>query len=455
MLFQLFLLLFTTIIFLIFSLYFLTHKDSIQYKFSVLLNKIRYFLFSSSYKEKIIKKMQKVFVNNYIVYSNPTLNTNNKEFTVLSYNILAQRYLGKNIKLIKNLEIKQRLKSIIIEIKSTSPDIFCLQEVTLDVYKNYLLPAFDKEYSVICHNNEGSLLRNAFGIKKERFEILNESKIIICDNSKKGKNQSEEACSNSNNIDNNSIKEEKNEINYSNDNSKRILVDCNRGIINVTLKDKLVENTLLSVFCVHFPWKPIFEYQKARILGLIYDFIYRKNIPNVVIAGDFNSIPNSIVMRMVYYKDWMAEYNKDEKYIDKFIFNSKEITLNEEFTEKMTRRENFARTFNDLMNLSKKINDRYLLRSAYASYRQKETGINGGDHFSFLRNHPKYTNYTNKFCNTLDYIIYSRGLKKLKILKLPDIDKENIGFLPNEKHPSDHLKLVAHFEYVPFKYKNK
>ena len=116
----------------------------------------------------------------------------------------------------------------------------------------------------------------------------------------------------------------------------------------------------------------------------------------------------------------------------------------------MEKRENFENMIIYLMKLSKEIWDKYKIKSAYDDYRSEVKG----QKFGFLRNHPKYTNYTNKFIDTIDYIFYSKSLNKIKILKIPDIEKEMSYekektkiFLPNEKHPSDHLKLAVNFEY--------
>ena len=184
-------------------------------------------------------------------------------------------------------------------------------------------------------------------------------------------------------------------------------------------------------------------------MGLIFDLILRKKIPNVIIAGDFNSVPNSIVLRMIYYQDWEAEMNQNQEYINSnFIHNKKESDLIKETLDKMEKRQNFELMIKDLMKLSKEVWDKYKMKSAYDYYRNEVKN----KQYGFLRNHPKYTNYTNKFIDTLDYIFYSNSLVKLKILKIPDIEKERNNtkekiFLPNENHPSDHLKLVANFEY--------
>ena len=184
-------------------------------------------------------------------------------------------------------------------------------------------------------------------------------------------------------------------------------------------------------------------------MGLIFDIILRKKIPNVIIAGDFNSVPNSIVVRMAYHQDWEAEMSQNKQYIgNNFTHNKKELDLIKETLDKMEKRENFENMIKYLMKLSKEIWDKYKIKSAYDNYRYEVKG----DKFGFLRNHPQYTNYTNKFIDTIDYIFYSKSLEKIKILKIPDIEKEiSKGkgkiFLPNEKHPSDHLKLVVNFEY--------
>ena len=426
--------------FLILFAYIHTHKDYLIQKYYSYINdkKEKSKKDYNNDKKGIFSTIKNYFINDYIIYSKPKFKKENT-FTVLSYNILAQKYLHKTVKENKFLEKKIRLDKIISEIKQINPEIFCLQEAMDDIIKSHLQKNFEKNYNLIHYYNEGSSLKNIIGIKKERFEILNESRVIICDD--KLRNIINKQNSNDDNNDN-----EEEDFNLS---DNKIHVDGNRGIINVCIKDKLVKNKIINLFCVHFPWKPIFEYQKARIMGLIFDIILRKKIPNVIIAGDFNSVPNSIVLRMVYYKDWEAEMTKNEKYINNnFIHNKKESDLIKETLEKMEKRENFEKVINNLMKISKEIYEKYKLRSSYDNYRNE---VNG-EKLGFLRNHPKYTNYTNKFIDTIDYIFYSKSLEKIKILKIPDVEKnkknekENL-FLPNDEYPSDHLKLAVNFEY--------
>ena len=444
MIIELIILLILTFSFLIILAYISTHKNYLIQKYNS-YKKVKedknYNLFDNNNKKGIFNKIKNYFTNDYIIYSKPKTKKENT-FTVLSYNILAQRYIHKLVKENKFLEKKIRLDNIINEIKQINPEIFCLQEATFDIIESHIKKNFEKDYELICHENEGSSLMNVIGIKKERFEILSESKVIIFNRDLKLKNN------NDNNYEENEDIENENEDYFYHN---KICVKGNRGIINLSIKDKLVKNKIINLFCVHFPWKPIFDYQKARIMGLIFDLILRKKIPNVIIAGDFNSIPNSIVLRMVYYQDWEAEMSQNKEYINNnFTHNNKELNLIKETLNKMEKRENFENMIKYLMKLSKEIWDKYKIQSAYDDYRCEVKG----QKFGFLRNHPRYTNYTNKFIDTIDYIFYSKSLNKIKILKIPDIEKEMSYekekrkiFLPNEKHPSDHLKLAVNFEY--------
>ena len=79
-----------------------------------------------------------------------------------------------------------------------------------------------------------SYLMNLIGIRKNRFTLLNECKFDLS--------------------------------------NKIIDINGNRGVINVKIKDNLYKDKIISLFCVHFPWKPIYEYQKARILLMIFEF---------------------------------------------------------------------------------------------------------------------------------------------------------------------------------------
>ena len=376
-------------IFLLFSfifIFYLVKNINIQKKINII-----------NLKESFINKISE---SNYIEYIKTP---KRKSFTILSYNILSQRFMKR--KEIKSLCLEIRIPKIINEINQENPDIFCLQESTFDVYQKYFSKSFN-EYEIIKYENDGSNLMNLIGIKKNRFTILNECKFDLS--------------------------------------NKIIDINGNRGVINVKIKDNFMKNKIISLFCVHFPWKPIYEYQKARILLMIFEFIlYNKN-ENIIISGDFNSIPNSIPLRMIYYQDFINEFNENKEYIGDFVFNKNEINLMKELKQKIKKRENFRNIINRIFEISKLVFEKYFLRSVYDEYKINKNDLK----FNYLRNHPDYTNYTNSFINTIDYIIYSKFLEKVKIKKIPIINND---YLPNENYPSDHLKLFAEFQYSKIK----
>lgn len=66
-----------------------------------------------------------------------------------------------------------------------------------------------------------------------------------------------------------------------------------------------------------------------------------------------------------------------------------------------------------------------------------------------LHREPEFTNFTEKFQGTLDYVFFTRdSLQPLRVLGLPDraLLTAQVA-LPNEVFPSDHLALCTEFTY--------
>ena len=98
-----------------------------------------------------------------------------------------------------------------------------------------------------------------------------------------------------------------------------------------------------------------------------------------------------------------------------------------------------------------KMKTEHNMKSAYDLYKQhlvSECRLKSNKFYCFITGHPHYTNYTEYFKNTIDYIFHSENLKLKKLLILPDkkvLSSE--GFLPSSIHPSDHIKLFCEFVY--------
>lgn len=341
----------------------------------------------------------------YITYTSPSKTS----FTLLTYNILTQKYMKR--KSIKSLLLKPRMSSIISEIRIINPDIFCLQESTYEVFTTYIQPQFQKEYTLITYDNTDSFLMNVTAIRKNRFTL-------------------------------------KNSINFDMQSVPSCDVKGNRGIIGTEIIDTLNNNTLIDIYNVHFPWKPIYEYEKAHLFNFLLKHILQKGNDNFIICGDFNSIPNSIVIKMIYYPQWINELELNDEYIKGYTFTKSENSLMKYMRNKMKKKEHFRTMANELLTTSKLIYNNYQIKSAYELYRNDNNNNTIPHNYYFLTHHPPFTNKTETFCDTLDYIIYSsKGFVLNKITKLPLDPIYTKDYLPNSVLPSDHLKLVSVFNY--------
>lgn len=364
----------------------------------IIISFIVFLYFKSKYNQSPIK-LEEPKSSQYIIYSKCI--EENKKLKILSYNILAQEFMKR--KDIKLLTLDNRLNSILKEISFEDPDIFCLQEVTNSSFGPFIQKNFQDQYDFVTIKNYSSSLMNVTGFRINRFELKNKYKFDL-----------------------------------SNEN-----VTGNRGIIYTLLSDKQTNNNI-ALYNVHFPWRPIYDNEKGYILLKIFNHILSKpKEPHVIIAGDFNSLINSLVVRMVYYKAFLKElkgdYNNDVN--DSFEFKKSEIDLIEEINRHIKRKKNFKERLIALMNTCKQIYDVHYMRSAY----EKHCNLIHTDNvFAYLRNHPKYTNYTMNFKATIDYILYSKFFKLLKIRKI----NESKDYLPNLQFPSDHCKLYAEFEIL-------
>ena len=186
-------------------------------------------------------------------------------------------------------------------------------------------------------------------------------------------------------------------------------------ILNLTHYES---GTTIQVVNTHLFWNPEFEFVKyaqiAKILKYLED-TFKGKWP-IIFCGDFNSTPNSNVIKYVYKQkptlssNQKGDFNKNKKYIEKFYAES-------------------------MHNLK--------LRSAYDSYKVDEFKKTN----EYAENHPDFTTYTEEFIGTLDYIFFSEELELLEVLKVPtnNLDVKSKK-LPNALFPSDHLKIAARFE---------
>ena len=377
--------------------------EELNKKENLNINKSSLSLLSKKRKRKFITINSQNNKKNFIKYS--VKNKNNKKLTtfqnepknkisIMTYNILNPSCMKKELK--NELSTEERMKKIKKEILNLSPDVFCLQEADIYIYKEYLMKNDMNKYEILYGINCGSSFINIIGYKKEKY-ILRSFKNFSLSNV--GKNAG------------------------------------NRGIMNINLE--LIENNIneiknnknkiskiISIYNVHLPWK--YENDRITLLNMIFKHIMENNVniknKKILIVGDFNSEPYSKLIKLFYYKRFLIDKTKNFENIISEKDKKTKIELN-------------------TLYLCDEIYNKFHFNSAYQCY-SKEKIING----KFMR-HPSFTIKTKYFKKTIDYIFFSNNLKIRKILKLPnDFEVGRKIFLPSKEFPSDHLKLFAEFE---------
>ena len=155
------------------------------------------------------------------------------------------------------------------------------------------------------------------------------------------------------------------------------------------------------------------------------------NIP-MVVAGDLNSMPGSAPHTLMLQQH-VAATHKD---LDMDPLNL--------FTGPSS---------------ANKLSHSLRLRSAYAAAAQSHMRtpelMTLRARLDSVHHEPKYTNVTHDFKETLDYLVCSTPeLQPTALLELPDLtdlvgDDSSAG-LPNAHWPSDHIALMAEFQFEHF-----
>lgn len=326
-----------------------------------------------------------------------------EEITVMSYNILAYNFTKASWFSycdVDFLQPKYRCPRILNEIRDIKADIICLQECDHDLFHEFYRPNLESlgYESIINLANPNRIVTIVIAYNKSRLTLVKKDHVDL--NEELGK------------LDESFVKH------------KEALVVLFKH--KNTGKQFVVANT-------HLFWNPEFEYVKYGQTVKVIKHIEKnyKDVP-LIVAGDFNSMPWSNVMRYIYKlkptinSNTKGEYNMNKKYMEKFFDEEKNSTN---------------------------------LRSAYDVYRTALTGqisknkidsknVDDIKFNEFADNHPHFTVLTEEFCGCLDYIFYNDDkLTVTELLEIPNsVEITNLK-LPNYKYPSDHMKIATRFSF--------
>ena len=337
--------------------------------------------------------------------------------TVSSYNILSRHYLWESLYnyLPQNFtnwnNRLNRLDKNFIDLSKIS-DIMCFQEMEYQVYQNHWKNLFNKiGYSSIFNKKpkpaywkKSSNMMDGVSIayNKEKFDLINFEQVNFA-----------------NNFKHSSI------IEQTLDTETRLNIRNTVALIAV-LKHKLT-NEVIFISNTHLYWSPKHDdvklMQSYLLTNLIKNTVLRyynitetelneriknKNGPNIIMTGDFNSNPNSMVYK--FLSNGSINKNLEPSFNQDYGSNINGILKNNLGT--------FKSPYKDLYN--EKI---------------------------FTK-----TTYTPKYKDVIDYIWFADDNKNFKFTKvLADIDENYLkdfkGF-PNSEFPSDHLPILSQFEFI-------
>jgi len=337
------------------------------------------------------KKFYEDTLIDYKVYNKLNENDQKSSILVMSYNIMAYNFT--KIEWFpycqpEFLHPKYRAPRILNEIEKVNADIVCLQECDHDLFSEFYKVNLEAlGYNTIFKpQSQNRIVTNVIAYKKSLFK---QERVLYLD-----------------------LNEDLGKLDESFNKHKEAYI--------VKLKQKSTGKDLIIVN-THLFWNPDHEYVKYGQISKIIKYVednFSKDIP-VIFAGDMNSTPNSNVVKYIYKKapevnmNIKGDYAKNKKYIDQFWKESKHSLE---------------------------------LRSAYDVYKVSSNK----DFEEYADNHADFTTYTHEFIGTLDYILYSsKLLEVVELLKVPTHDTEVKGLrLPNNRYPSDHLKIGARFRLL-------
>ncbi|MEW5305480.1 MAG: hypothetical protein WDW36_008014 [Sanguina aurantia] len=351
-------------------------------------------------------------------------------FTVLTYNLLADLYAkGDSNQSCPawSLAWQYRKKNLLREILAYKADILCLQEVQSDAYTDFWSPElqragyvaiYKKKTAEVFTDNKYTIDGCATFFRKDRFQLVKKYEVEF----------NKAAVSLTEAITNPAHK--KTALN-------RLLKD-NVALIAVleavepAVLDANAKRTLICVANTHIHANPELNdvklWQVHTLLKGLEKIAASADIP-MLVAGDFNSVPGS-----------MAHCLLVKGRIDPALM---------------------LETYNDPLGLVKesKMSHTLPLSSAYAA--MADAPLSNDTRLAKQRtrldprhHEPLITNVTKDFKGTLDYILYTNtSLRPTAVLELPLLDGEVLSKtedqLPNAQFSSDHLALLAEFQYVP------
>ncbi|KAF8407845.1 hypothetical protein HHK36_006982 [Tetracentron sinense] len=368
---------------------------------------------------------QPEIIRHWIEADNPPHSDSEERFGVVSYNILGDRNASKHRDLYscvpsQYMKWDWRKRLICEELIGLNPDIICLQEV--DKYYD-LLSIMEKEGYVGTHKRRtgGAVDGCAMFWKENTFRVLEEESIEF------------RVFGLRDNVAQLSVFE------MSRADSRRLLIGNIHVLYNPSRGDiKLGQLQLLLL--------------RAHALSEKWG-----NVP-IVLAGDFNSTPQSAVYKFLSLSELnITLYDRRDLSGQRSNHSAQLFGVQGQISSPLILLDRFLKYFwtDEEVKIANGDSNHPVvehplkLNSSYAT-------VKGSTRTRGSKGEPFATTYHSKFLGTVDYLWYSDGLVPTRVLDTPPIDiLQKTGGLPCKKLGSDHLALVSEFAFTQSKRKDE
>lgn len=347
---------------------------------------------------------------------NPNSIPEEKKVSIMSYNLLSQHYLWRLVfGYLKQDYLdwsNYRFPLINKTIEYFQSDIICFQELECSIYEKQWKNGFPlshyksiyiKKLNPLYWGNKPSSQMDgvAIFVNSDKFDIIDYQTVNFSEY----------------------IQTHRDKFSLTNDLLKRV-VPRNTVAIIVQLYDKVNDKNIF-VTNTHLYWSPKFNdvklFQSKLLINLLKEFITnttKESNPHIIMCGDFNSIPESMVFRFLNNEVISLSKYKD---FEKF---------------------NYGHKLNNEIIINDEIKNPFDLSSAY--------DILLSNH-NYSKHKLNFTSYTRNLTAVLDHIWYSsQTFNVVKILS--EVDENytwnfQVKGFPNEQFPSDHIPLIAEVAY--------
>eukprot|EP00475_Leptophrys_vorax_P005145 TRINITY_DN1309_c0_g1_i1.p1 TRINITY_DN1309_c0_g1~~TRINITY_DN1309_c0_g1_i1.p1 ORF type:complete len:652 (-),score=171.69 TRINITY_DN1309_c0_g1_i1:995-2950(-) len=346
----------------------------------------------------------------YTKNPNPSLS-----FKAFTYNILADMYATRHrypYCPLWSLLWTYRRNNILREILNSGADIIGLQEVQADHFDDFLYPKlkengyegiYKKKTRTANPENPKQIDGCAIFYKEDKFALNEQYSIEYNEAARQHVETQQQRLNRTGGLPN---------PNYQSLALKRL---CKGNIALVVVLEDISVKTggnrnrrkrRLCIANTHIFWDPEYSdvklWQTLVLCQELEKLVLSRNLP-LIICGDFNSTPTSAVYQ--FLRDGQIPASNEVFDLDEY----------------------------HVLPPPASVNHRLPLSSAYGE----------------VSGEAKYTNYTGDYVGVLDYIFYTTNqLKAVGVLKVDDEQYlREYTALPSPRYPSDHIPLLAEFEW--------